>query len=87
LNGGRWTDYDLPQAEGSPIGTLGPQSPTPTGSDPLASDIGVPSTENGAAVSWRKVPSRSRCGFWYMKSPTGFTAETGNRHANLCRIS
>ena len=63
--------YDRPHADGSPIGTLGPQSPAPAGSDPLASDNGVPSAENGAVVSSRSVPKRSSFGVWYMTSPTG----------------
>lgn len=42
---------ERPHADGSPMGTLGPQSPTPTGSEPLASDIGAPRAANGAAVN------------------------------------
>ena len=54
--------YDRPQADGSPRGTLGPQSPAPTGSDPVAIETGVPKAENGAAVSCRRVPNRSSVG-------------------------
>ena len=77
--------YDLPHADGSPSGTFGPQSPTPTGSDPLASDIEVPGMANGAAVSCRSVPNRSSCGFSYIGSPRGLTAEIGKWYARLFR--
>ena len=63
--------YDRPHADGSPRGTFGPQSPAPIGSDPLASESGVPNAENGAAVSCRRVPNRSSFGDSYMSSPTG----------------
>src|SRR5690349_6709319 len=79
------TGYDLPQADGSPSGTLGPQSPPLIGSEPLASENGVESAENGAAVRSRRVPNRSSFGFWYMVSPVDPAAESGNHHASQPR--
>jgi hypothetical protein len=79
------TAYDLPHADGSPSGTFGPQSPVPIGNEPLASEKGIASAENGAAVSSRSVPNRSSFGFSYMVSPAGSPAESGNDYASRLR--